>query len=71
MEKDIVFGPTYGWRFMEAVDGTWRAAQAEYASELTNNYSSVHVIRAKDVKTIKQLLTKHEGLSAEEINKLY
>lgn len=63
---------THGWTFkFNSFTGEWLASEDENAKEITNNYGSEHVLRSKSSKTLRQLIKKHEGLSAKEINKIY
>lgn len=62
----------HGWTFkFNDFTGEWLAAKDENRNEITNNYGSEHVLRSTNCKTLRQLITKHEGMSAKEINKLY
>lgn len=65
-------GPTYGWTFkFNDFTGEWLAAEDENSREITNNYGSPHVLRSSNCKTLRQLIAKHEGLTAQQINKIY
>lgn len=70
MEKNL--GPLHGWTFkFNSFTREWMAAEDSNMREITNNYGSPHVLRSTNCKTLRQLITKHEGLSAKDINKIY
>ena len=72
MKKEPGFDGTYGWSFkFNSFTGEWRAAKDEHHRELSNNNGSQDVVRSKCINTLCALLNKHDGLSAQEINKLY
>ena len=66
------FDGTWNWSFkFNSFTGEWRAAQDGHHRELSNNNGSLDVVKSKNIKTLCEILNKHDGKTAKEINQLY
>lgn len=66
------FDGCYGWSFkFNSFTGEWMAAEDEHHRELSNNNGSLDIVKSKSIKTLCEILNKHDGKTAREINLLY
>jgi len=66
------FTGEYSWYYVfNSFEGEWRAAQERDIRELRTARDSQNVVRSKDINTLREILNKHDGLSAQQINALY
>ncbi len=62
----------HGWFITyNSLSNIWLAATNEYRANLTNNFFSYNILRAKDFPTLQGILSQYGDKTAKEINDIY